>query len=974
MRNGPGRSWLFSLNHSMMDGDQKKKERIEMKKKQADHGQIYSVVDLETTGTNVKEGDRIIHIGCLLICDGEIINRFETKVNPLKPIPRAITQLTGISNQDVEGAPIFEDLAPVLASMLADTVFVAHNVNFDFPFLNAELMAAGEEPLRIPAVDTVTLSQLLYPSAKSYRLRDLSANLKIEHDQPHSAISDAEATAHLLVDLLTRLHQLPTLTLEKLVGMELVLPQQTKLLFERELRQRKRKPQPLSEALYVSHGLVLHKKRPLTMSEGDAQLTYPMTKRQKIRLYRDQLTYRPIQAKMMNAIYNSFIRDEARQVMIEAGTGVGKTLGYLLPLTYLAVPNGKIIVSTATNLLQGQLLTQGVTQLKRLLPGRINAVTVKGNSHYLSLSKFAHSLTVDEDSQLSQFLKAKILIWLLQTTTGDLEELNLNAQQIPYLSEVSHTGLINLSTNDPFYRDDFLVSRQRQLRHANVIITNHAYLVAHAAELGTLANETYLVVDEAQHLATNAQRESRQQITFNQLRTAINQLQILTNPSSNANLVTLFTAFPIGSYHVELLRNDLVALKDLVEQLTLAFLTKVNQRPALDGFIEQVLTNDELAILLDPSNPLMESFEQAVASLKLHFTTLHHLFNDHAERWLGSDRYLMNQFASQLSLLTAIETGFQEIRATLEKQEEAPLFWLTMRAGSERSTLVLTGGNLIVNHFLRERVYAHFNRQLFVGATLFTSNKSAFIFDQLDLEREKVKVKRLPVAFDYEHQARLLMAMDAPSPTEVSDEKVTTYLAQTIAELAEATNCQTIVLFNSLQTIEQVYTKLRQTSLFNQRDILAQGINGNRDKLLKQFSTGQNTVLLGAASFWEGIDLPDNQLQLLIITRLPFEAPNRFEHQARHELLKRARKNPFYHYELPQAMIRLRQGVGRLLRTPTDSGVVVVLDPRITTKRYGKSMQNALPSALNKENLKTSELAETTATFLAQKAGKVSEK
>ncbi len=974
MRNGHEGSWLFLIDHSMMDEDQKKKERIEMRKKQADHGQIYSVVDLETTGTNVKEGDRIIQIGCLLICDGEIINRFETKVNPLKPIPRSITQLTGISSHDVESAPVFDDLAPMLTSMLADTVFVAHNVNFDFPFLNAELMAAGEKPLQIPAIDTVTLSQLLYPNAKSYRLRDLSAKLKIEHDQPHSAISDAEATAQLLVDLLARLHQLPTLTLKKLVKMELVLPQQTKLLFERELRQRKLKPQSLSEDLYVSHGLVLHKKRPLTISEGDARLTYPMTKRQKIRLYQDQLVYRPIQAKMMNAIYNFFTRDKARQVMVEAGTGVGKTLGYLLPLTYLTVPNGKIIVSTATNLLQSQLLTQGIAQLKQLLPGRINAVTVKGNSHYLSISKFAHSLMVNEDSQLSQFLKAKILIWLLQTTTGDLEELNLNAQQIPYLSEVSHTGLNNLSADDPFYRDDFLVSRQRQLRHANVVITNHAYLVAHAAELGALANETYLVVDEAQNLATNSQRESRQQISFNQLRMAINQMQALTNPSSNANLAELFNTFPIGAYHVELIRKDLSALKDLVEQLTLAFLTKVDQQPNLDGFIEQVLVNGELVIMLDSSNPLMESFEQATASLKLHFTTLQHLFNDHAERWLGSDRYLMNQFASQLSHLMTIEAGFQAIRATLEKEDEAPLFWLTMRSRSERSTLVLTGGNLTVNHFLRERVYAHFNRQLFVGATLFTSNKSAFIFDQLDLEREKVKIKRLPVAFDYEHQARFLMAMDAPSPTEASDEAVITYLSQTIANLAEATNCQTVVLFNSLQTIERVYTKLRQTDLFNQRDILAQGVNGNRDKLLKQFSTGQNTVLLGAASFWEGIDLPANQLQLLIITRLPFEAPNRFENQARCELLKQAGKNPFYHYELPQAIIRLRQGVGRLLRTPTDNGVVVVLDPRITTKRYGKTMQNALPPSLNKESLMTSELTQKAAAFLTQQARKVNEK
>ena len=940
-----------------------------MQKKKTPRGPIYAVVDLETTGTNVKKGDRIIQIGCVLVQDGRLINHFETKVNPEQPIARSISQLTGIWAADVKAAPLFEEVAPTLQSLLADTIFVAHNVNFDFPFLNAEFQRIGLPKLQIPAVDTVSLSQLLLPTAKSYRLRDLSAKLQIEHDQPHSAVSDAEATAHLLIDLLQRLQALPTLTLNKLVALQLQLPLQTRLLLDRTAQQRQSHPVALDDAHYVSHGLVLHKKQPLSVATPKTPPAFPLTKRQKQRLFGDLLTYRPLQAKMMNAIYNYFTRDHARQIMIEAGTGVGKSLGYLVPLTYLAQPTGKVIVATATNLLQSQLMTTALPQLRQLLPDFSGAVMVKGNAHYLSLSKFAHSLTVNEDSQLSQFLKAQLLVWLLTTTTGDLDELNLTAQKSPYLAEVRHTGLANLASEDPFYRDDFLVYRQRQLAYAPIIVTNQAYLVAHAAELGALAPTTYLVVDEAQHLAQSVLKQARHQLAFAEWHLLLNQLAALVNPTNSPNLRSLFAKLPLAAYNVELMQADLAGLKQTVSDLAAALLTKLTPPSATTGtFIEQVLPSAELSVLLDPAHPLCEAFEQDLASLKLHFSALQHLFAERQAQWLGQDRYLMNQFASQLAQLVAVDDQLHELKRLADQPDQLTLFWLRARQGSETTTLTLTGGLLAANHFLREQVYAHFTHQLFTGATLFTSNRSAFIFDQLDLEKAAVKVKRLPEAFDYEHQAKLLVASDAPSPTDHEEASYHQYLAQTIADLAVATDCQTMVLFNSLQTIEAVYGYLRQTAVFNQRDILAQGVNGNRAKLLKQFSSGHNSILLGAASFWEGIDLPDNQLQLLIITRLPFAAPTQLENQARYELMKQQGHNPFYHYSLPQAIIRLRQGVGRLLRTPTDTGVAVVLDPRLVTKRYGQTMQRALPAGLPQVEVPTAELSSATAAFL-QTAG-----
>lgn len=938
-----------------------------MTNKQKKRAPIYSIVDLETTGTSVKNGDRIIQIGLILMQNGKVIHQFETRINPLIKIPRNIQQLTGIRNRDVAKAPLLDDVAPTLESLLSGTIFVAHNVNFDFPFLNHELERVGRSPLRISAIDTVTLSQILMPTAKSYRLRDLTNYLHIEHDHPHSAVSDAEATGVLLNDILQRLHELPTITLQRLVDLNLNLPFQTARMFQTELNHRAHHKVPLSDDLYISNGIALHKERPAVLDVHPQKWAYPQNKRQKIKHFDGHLEFRPVQSRMMNFIYNHFSRDGNNQLIVEAGTGIGKTLGYLYPLVYLTYPQHKVVVSTATNVLQQQLIEKPLEQLNSVLPFPVRAVLVKGNAHYLNLSKYVHSLSVDEDSQLVQIIKAQILVWLLKTTTGDLDELNLNSQRSPYFTEIKHRGLASLSKDDQFYRDDFLVRQQKKIATANIIITNHSYLVAHAQELGATSPLTYLVVDEAQHLSRSVLQNNRDEISFQRASLTINQLQMLTNSESDQSLFDVFEKLPLGTYNIELMRNDLSeihqALQDLQQELYGNFLNQIDGHSA-DDFIEQVVDNQQLLSLLSPDKPLMMRFEQAIASLQLHFTALDHLFNAREDSWLSSDRYVMNQVASQMSVLLKIDEQFRSMVKNLRDDPDSAVYWLNIRQSSERSTMKLVGGLLVTNHYLREHVYAYFYRQLFVGATLFTSQRSTYLYQQLDLDPKNVKSKRFKSAFDYEHNTRLYIASDAISPSNNDDGEYINYLSQSIYRIAKNNQCQTMILFNSLVTIEQVYSLLRKTDLFDQRDILAQGIHGSRNKILKQFATGSDSILLGANSFWEGIDLPKNKLQLLIVTRLPFDAPNEAFTKAEHSLLKHQGKSPFYQAELPKATIRLRQGIGRLLRTPEDYGVGVILDPRIIQKRYGKTILKALPEEMPIEKVLTKEIGPMTKKFL----------
>ncbi|MCH3922943.1 MAG: DEAD/DEAH box helicase [Limosilactobacillus sp.] len=942
----------------------KQKQRRPKRDKKAP---IYSVVDLETTGTSVNHGDRIIQIGCVLVQDGQVINQFETKVNPREKIPHSIVQLTGIHDRDVRQAPLFEDVAGTIYSLLTGTIFVAHNVNFDFPFLNAELERAGYPTLPIRAIDTVTLSQILLPTAQSFRLRDLTSSLHIEHDHPHSAVSDAEATAQLLIDLLKRVHQLPTLTLERIVELHLALPQQTAAVFEDELARRVDHPLPLSEDLYVSHGLALHKQRPLTVAKPAQTPRYPSTKRAKAKLFGDQLDVRPVQAKMMNSIYNNYTHDEPKSMIVEAGTGSGKTLGYLLPLSYVAYPDKQIVVSTATNLLQQQIAQQAVRQLNAVLPFQMNAVVIKGNDHYLDLAKFARSLSVIEESKLVQLLKARILVWLLETTSGDLDELNLTTQQSPYFTEIRHHGITSLNPDGELYNDDFLVRRNKRLKQANIIITNHAYLVAHAQELGDGTRRPYLVVDEAQHLSDNILRRSRRQFDFPHLRSAIHVLSGLVSNGSERNLTDIFADHALASYNVELLRGDLTNIEEAVNQFQQALYRQFMQQSNVNGeneLIETALDNDQLEQLLDVGGPLMMNLEQALGSVQLHFSALQHIFTQQADRWLPSDRYLMSQFQSQMAKLSAADATLNKYNEILQQRGDSAAFWLRIRQSSEYSAMQLNGGLLEANHYLTENVYPYFAQPLFTGATLFSSARSHYLYSQLDLDRKATLAKRFASPFDYQSHARLLVAQDAPVPSARTNADYVRYLSRTIYHLTKKTDCQTMILFNSLVMIEQVYGQLRDTDLFDQRDILAQGITGGREKLLKQFANGHNAILLGATSFWEGVDLPKTALELLIVTRLPFDAPNEVMTRAHNDLLKRQGKNPFYQSALPKATMRLRQGVGRLIRTPDDYGVAVVLDSRLHQRRYGATILKSFPEELPIQVLPTDQLILTANNFL----------
>ncbi|AKP65833.1 helicase C-terminal domain-containing protein [Levilactobacillus koreensis] len=916
-----------------------------------DKDTVYAVVDIETTGTSVTDGDRIIQVGCVFVQHNQIINHFETDVNPLREIPAAISRLTGITNKRVRHAPLFDDVAGTLYSLLTNTVFVAHNVNFDLPFINAEFSRVGYPELTIAAVDTVSLSQILLPTAPSFRLRDLSGYFNIEHDNPHSADSDASATAELFIFLFRRLRALPVVTLQQMIDLHPELPLQTADLFNEAQRLNAANPRKLPDYLYIKNGLALRQAAPLPASTLATPSKYPKTKKQKQKLMPDNLEWRPEQGKMMNYIYNNYAAADqhpVKQMIVEAPTGIGKSLGYVLPMAYLSQTGKSVVISTATTLLQEQLVDQTIPLLKQIVPFTVNAVLVKGSQHYLDLQRFATTLKVAETSKQTQLLKLRLLVWLTMTTTGDLDELHLATYRAPYFQEIIHEGTV--TADSTFYEDDFLRRRDQRMEQAQFIIVNHAYLSEHALALGERLHQPYLVVDEAQHLPDSTLKQRRTQVKFSQLINELHHVERDISREIGPSLMSLFGGDAAATTTLEriLVASDTLEtqLNQLIKQLFLRFLAnkRVNNH---NQIIEELIPAADLAAELQQGTAVA-TVTQATNELLAALGDLRQRYDQQQDRFAASERYLFEQVDTRIHLFDDQMSRLLTILQQVGDQAPASLFWLTINHVGDRNSLQLASGLLATEGFLRHHLYAGFQPVLLTGATLFSSGRSQYVLDQFDLDRDATVTHRMRSSFDYGKQAELFISDTGPNLSRVSPEDYVTYLTAAITQMAGAVNKQTLVLFNSLSVIEQVYQQLTQQPEFAQREIFAQGISGSRERIAKRFATSHGAILLGAASFWEGIDLPAEQLELLIVTRLPFDSPDRVFVKANYARLEAAGKNPFYNAALPSATLKLRQGIGRLIRTPNDRGAIVLLDQRVLERQYGQSILRALPDDLPK--------------------------
>jgi ATP-dependent DNA helicase DinG len=901
-------------------------------------------LDLETTGFD-PANDAIIEVGLVRIVDGEIVEEDGRLVNPERPIPEPVSQLTGIRNEDVLGKPTIEAVLPLIRAFVGNAPVIGHNVGFDLAFLNQRGILQNN--LRI---DTYDLASILMPRAPRYTLSSLANQVDVDLENAHRALDDARATALLYWLLWKKTLALPSATIQEIVDASQGLDWPARHVLEAALLEQRATPPTRQSDAEVARlfGAPYQDEKALRANDTPEPLSVDTvvewigegsTLAERIPDY----GYRPGQVEMARAVAEAF--NQSKDLMVEAGTGTGKSLAYLLPSVLWATSNHeRVVISTNTINLQEQLIQKDIPLLAEALQIPFKASILKGRGNYLCprrliATRRRRPTHVDELRTL-----AKILVWLLESGSGDRGEITLRGpvelstwQRMSAEDEGCTLDRCKAAMQGvcPFYK------ARKAAEAAHIIVVNHALLLADAvSDNRVLPDYQYLVLDEAHHL---------EEATTNGLSFRLDEATLIRRladlggpkrgllgdllnsvengaPEKDAKRLAAFVnniSSATGAMEIHI-RALFEALREFYTDIAGGdrsgdYVNQVRITPQLrekDSFLRAGATWTMLKEFFDVISSAMVRLGEALGRLQpYHIQDYDDLVNGtHA-----AGRYL-NEISAQLTAFT-------------QTPDENMIYWIS--AGQNLAYLAINSAPLHVGGLVNQYLWSAKKSVVMTSATLQVNGS----FDYLNERLNATDVETLEVdsPFDYQQSTLVYIPDDMPEPTDRHHYQQS--VERGLIELAAALDGRVMALFTS-------YTQLRQTAqaisprlALGNITVYDQSDGSSRQTLLDGFKSTEKAVLLGTKSFWEGVDIPGESLSALVITRLPFAVPTDPIFAARSETYK----DSFKEYAVPDAILRFRQGFGRLIRSQSDRGVVVIFDKRIISKAYGENFLHSLP-------------------------------
>jgi ATP-dependent DNA helicase DinG len=633
---------------------------------------------------------------------------------------------------------------------------------------------------------------------------------------------------------------------------------------------------------------------------------------------------RPQQLAMAAAVERAF--DERQRLFVEAGTGVGKSFAYLIPAIRRVVERGeRVVIATNTISLQEQLIEKDIPLLNAVIPEEFTAVLVKGRGNYVSLRRlklaseregrlFSHD---DDRSDLH-----RLEDWAYATEDGSLASL----PQLPRSEVWDHvqSDAHNcMGRRCPTFDKCFYQAARRRMEHGQVLVTNHALFFADlamrsraGASGGVLPPYHHVVLDEAHEIEDVASEHFGIRLSESGVR---HLLRTLYQTGTGRGFLSAMRGGADADGAIEEAIRAVRACESAAERQFDALWRwnevrgEASGRMREPGAVEDHLSAPMLAL---------------AATLRMLRDRIDH----------EPDQFELNAYAARA------EAHGTCARDLMAQAIGGCVYWVEAgkRRRGERPNVTLVCAAVDVGPILREHLFAQDKGVVLTSATLATGHGD-FRHAAVRLGCDDPQTLQLGSPFDYGRLVRLIVerAMPEPDHPDYEDE-----LSRRVLHHVRATDGGAFVLFTSFRTLDAVAERIAADLVDMGHPLHVQGTGVPRNTLLERFRADERSVLFGVSSFWQGVDVRGRALRNVIITRLPFEVPDRPIVQARHELIESRGGRPFFEDSLPRAVLRFKQGFGRLVRSSTDEGRVVVLDPRIATKRYGRSFLDALPEGV----------------------------
>ncbi|MGE7544063.1 ATP-dependent DNA helicase DinG [Sporosarcina newyorkensis] len=898
----------------------------------------YAVVDLETTGHSPSKGDRIIQIAIVFIENNQIIDTYMRYVHPQRTIPPFIHQLTSIGDEDVADAPPFEEIAEEVAYMLAGCVFVAHNTDFDVSFLQKELVRCGVSKWQGKKIDTVELAKILYPTLPGYRLQDIAEALNIPLHQAHRADDDAKATAEFFLKALAKIHDLPKETLGRLHERSFAMKSDLSTLFYEGLRSVQSKETAKEYSLF--RGIPYRKEQEMAPCPTELP-TFPSsdeTKEQFLQKINAKYHVRRGQAELMDLTWQAFV--EKKQVAVEIPTGVGKTMGYLIPSIIQASATKKpIVISTYTNHLV-DMLAEEVQNLGKALQMNIPTTVVKGMANYISFGKFEELLRFNDEVYDDSITIMQVLVWLTETTTGDLDEVNVSGGGQLFIDRIRKRSM-KLKRDERVV--DFYSRTLERCRNSMLLLTNHAMLMNDKERHTPLFQSVGgLVIDEAHQLYQAAIRTQEQVFSFTNWKYVMSQLNSFSNGQLLFDIQEILTRFHFNHRHsTEKLQSSYDAfMLAFDESMLILANTKMEQENrrttrSVKPLKKRLLQHESFRVVLRKLNEFLHAAENYIRPVQ-----------QHANELTLDEQAALNEWLYWLDEMK-IKAG-DWVELFLEDTESHMTIWMERDSRSLPGSLQIKKSPIHAASVVRSFI-DQFEGQagiVWTSGTLTAGQDERFVLDQMGVP-ETVPIYVFDAPSDFYAGANTFIVEDMPDIQQVSDDEYIAAVADALIQTAVAIDGRVFALFLSHDMLKKTYEEIVDSeSLQDEYTLIAQGVSsGSRHKLLKTFKQSEKAILFGTTSFWEGVDVPSDELSAVVVVRLPFTSPEEPLFKARSAALQAEQKNAFTHLGLPEAILRFRQGFGRLIRSSDEQGFFIILDRRIDTKSYGKSFLNALPQS-----------------------------